>query len=158
MFVYPVWQGSVDFVVVLSWTFTSHYSARAVSIKLWSASVRHMVRSGFGRRSVSKIISDTDWMKNILYNCPCNLLSSLFFLLFTCMHFRVWRILRKMGGPRVHWPPMKWSEIAERLRNTALQFPFGRPRLQISARRPSILTEGFCGRSQSLHSNAGIVH
>jgi hypothetical protein len=151
MFVYPVWQGSVDFVVVLSWTFTSHYSARSVSIKLWSASVRHMVRSGFGRRSVSKIKSDTDWMKN-------NLLSSLFFLLFTCMHFRLWRILRQMGGPRVHWPPMKWSEIAERFRNTALQFPFGRSRIQISARRPSILTEGFCGPSQSLHSNAGIVN
>jgi hypothetical protein len=38
------------------------------------------------------------------------------------MHFRVWGILRKMGGPRVRRTPVKWSAIAESLRNTDIGY------------------------------------
>jgi hypothetical protein len=47
--------------------------------------------------------------------------TGIIFLLFTCIHFWVWGILRKMGGPRVRRPPMKWSAIAESLSNACLQ-------------------------------------
>jgi hypothetical protein len=48
------------------------------------------------------------------------LTTGIIFLLFTCMHFWVWEILRKMGGPHLHQMPMKWSAIAKSLRNIAL--------------------------------------
>jgi hypothetical protein len=41
------------------------------------------------------------------------LTTGIIFLLFTCMHFRVWGILRKMGGLRVRRPLMKWLATAE---------------------------------------------
>jgi hypothetical protein len=43
--------------------------------------------------------------------------TGIIFLLFTCKHIWVWAIYD--GGPRVSRPPVKWSEIAESLSNTA---------------------------------------
>jgi hypothetical protein len=58
-----------------------------------------------------------------LYVCVCvvmeTLSTSITFLLFTCMHFRVWGIL--WGWSRVCRPPMKWFMITKSLRNTALR-------------------------------------
>jgi hypothetical protein len=45
------------------------------------------------------------------------LTTSIIFLLFPCVHFQVWGILGKMGGPRVRRPPMNRSATAESLGN-----------------------------------------
>jgi hypothetical protein len=42
------------------------------------------------------------------------------FFLFSSMHFSVWRLLGKTDGPCVRLLPMKCSEAAESLRNSAL--------------------------------------
>jgi hypothetical protein len=47
-----------------------------------------------------------------------HLTTGIMFLLFTCMHFWVGNF--KKDGQRVHRPPVKWSAIAESLRNTAV--------------------------------------
>jgi hypothetical protein len=49
-----------------------------------------------------------------------NLITDMF-LLFTCKHFWVWRILRNMDFPRVRRPPLKWPVIAKSLRNSDLE-------------------------------------
>jgi hypothetical protein len=48
-----------------------------------------------------------------------NLTSGVMFLLFTCIHFCVCGEFDE-GGPRVRWPPVNWSTIAESLRNTGI--------------------------------------
>jgi hypothetical protein len=48
------------------------------------------------------------------------LITVIMFLLFTCMQFWVWEFYK--CGPRVCRPMIKWSAIAEDLRNTALMY------------------------------------
>jgi hypothetical protein len=48
--------------------------------------------------------------------------AGIMFLLFACMHVRMWGILRQMGGPRVRQPPMKWPATAKSLRNTGIDY------------------------------------
>jgi hypothetical protein len=85
------------------------------------------------------------------------LTARIMFLLFTCIHFWVWEILRKMGGPRVPRPPMKWSENAESLSNTAhrgvgLSVGYGLCRAVRTLHEKSLTTRKKCFPSKTIWS------
>jgi hypothetical protein len=86
----------------------------------WSA-------SSFGRKQALQMYQALNEKKihtymSVLKPPLLRLTTDIMFLLFTCMHFWVWKILQKMDGPHVRRPSVKWCTIAELLRNVLADY------------------------------------